>query len=92
MMPQKVSYLKRTFYDQGQSFLYIGTINANQVKVCDSTVHQCIWNTTGNIVQYIQYSTIFKINKLFYAFKINTSLQSKGDIFGSIFLAFRNVL
>ena len=39
--------------------VYIGTIELNQVKVCESTVHACTLNTTGNIVQYILYSAIF---------------------------------
>ena len=56
---QKVSCLKRPFHDQGQSFLYISTIKSNQVKVCDSTVHACILNNTGNIVQCKLYSTMF---------------------------------
>ena len=41
--------------------IYIRQVNekSNQVKVCDSTVHACILNTDGNIVQYTLYSTMF---------------------------------
>ena len=59
LMPRKFSCLKRPFHDQGQSFLYIATIKSNQVKVCDNIVHPCLLSTTGNIVQYILYSTMF---------------------------------
>ena len=59
LRPQKVSYSKRPFHNQGQSFLYIAIIKSSQVKLSDSTVHACILNTAGNIVQYILYSTMF---------------------------------
>ena len=61
----------------------MGTIKSNQVKVCDSTMHACVLNTTGNIVQYI-YCTVqcSNVNKMHYTFKINTSLQGTGDTFG----------
>ena len=39
------------------------------------------------VILYNRYCTVkcININKLLYAFKINTSLQSKGNTFGSIF-------
>ena len=80
--------VKRPFHDQGQIFLYIGTIKSSQVKICDSTMHACILYISANIVQY----TLGNINKLLDAFKITTSLQSKGNTFGSIILAFWNIL
>ena len=68
-------------------------VPSSETKVCDTTVHACIFNTTGNIIHHIavQYN-LFNRNNLLDALKINISLHRKGNTFGKMFLAFRNIL
>ena len=83
LRPQKVSYLKGPFHNQGQSFLYSGTITSNQVKsrYVKAPCMYVYW--TLLIAVYNIYCTVefSNTNTMLYAFKINTSLQSTGNIF-----------
>ena len=63
LTPQRASYLKRPFRDQGQRFLYIGTIKSNQVKVCDSTVHASMLKNYY-AMHTAQYNLLISINCL----------------------------